>query len=72
MPNDNFDALAGIIPATGFITIFELFHRLQLRDHRALQDDLAELGVPHVALAGKRLYRCEDLNQLFEVSLERV
>ena len=62
-PNGD-ERTSGFIPKDGFITGQELAIRLGLRDHSNLQDTLAKMGVEHVSIAGKRLYRCADLAEL--------
>lgn len=55
----------GYFPATGYITAQEIQHRLRLRDSRTLKDNLQKLGIKHATIGGRRLYRCESLEQLF-------
>lgn len=55
----------GYFPPTGYITVEEMRQRLQLRDGRTLQANLEKLGIKHATLGGRRLYRCESIEQLF-------
>ncbi len=55
----------GFIPDTGFITADELASRLKLQHVPNLKAELSDLGVQHVSINGKRIYRCSSLTKLF-------
>lgn len=56
---------AGFIPESGYITGQELADRLNLKDVKNLQIELETVGMKHIKLGSKRVYRCTDLQRLF-------
>ncbi len=65
MTKDNEPNSNGWFPPQGIITGEEVRRRLKAKDLDNLQESLAKAGVKHRKLAGKRIYQCEDLEQLF-------
>ena len=57
---------SGYIPPFGFITGGELAKRLGLTDLRNTSKKLQGFGIQPAMIAGKEVFRCEDLGKMFD------